>query len=146
MRRISIFTDVAADRVRSGFMEEALFHQGVQVSLDHLGWREAQQADPTFISTWARDNSDLAETALARAHITVAFLDAQPLDWSPYTRAAEPVPSCHWPASLLGAVLMGCGDHRRGRQPDENRPTSPGVPAGLASCGTTDERRLPCSQ
>lgn len=144
MRRISIFTDVAEDRIRRGFMEEALFHQGVQVSLDHLanteGWRDAQRADPTFISTWARDNSldkDLAETALAyfaayyrperissaaRDQILAAvpnrltFLDAQPLDWSPYTRAAEPVPVLP-PVGLvlLAAVLMACGTRRAER-------------------------------
>ena len=58
---------------RSSYLEEVLFHEASHVSLDpeHAmapGWRDAQQADGEFISTYARDNpdrEDVAETALA---------------------------------------------------------------------------------
>ena len=47
--------------VQRGFMEEIFLHEGVHVSLDpdhagSAGWLEAQASDPTFISTYARDN------------------------------------------------------------------------------------------
>ena len=64
--------------VQRGFMEEIFLHEGAHVSLDpdhagSAGWLQAQESDPTFISTYARDNpgcpglrgcgsEDLAET------------------------------------------------------------------------------------
>jgi hypothetical protein len=52
------------------YVEEALLHEGVHTSLDEThraapGWLTAQDADPTFISTYARDypaREDLAES------------------------------------------------------------------------------------
>ena len=52
------------------YVEEALLHEGVHTSLDEthaaaLGWLMAQAADPTFISTYARDypaREDLSES------------------------------------------------------------------------------------
>ena len=52
------------------YVEEALLHEGVHTSLDEThaatpGWLMAQAADPTFISTYARDypaREDLAES------------------------------------------------------------------------------------
>jgi len=55
-----------------GILEETLVHEGSHTSLDDphastTGWLAAQQADPTFISTYARDNpnrEDIAESFL----------------------------------------------------------------------------------
>ena len=55
---------------RDGFLEEILVHEAAHTSLDEEhanapGWRSAQQADGTFISTYARDHprrEDVAET------------------------------------------------------------------------------------
>lgn len=55
-----------------GYLEETFFHEGVHVALDSVynntaNWRTAQREDPTYISTYARDNSnreDLAESCL----------------------------------------------------------------------------------
>jgi len=56
--------------IRDGILEETLVHEAVHTSLDAAhaaapGWRTAQAADRTFISTYARDypfREDLAET------------------------------------------------------------------------------------
>ena len=62
-----------ADRyVADGILEETLVHEAAHTSLDaqHAsasGWLAAQAADPTFISTYARDNrarEDIAESFL----------------------------------------------------------------------------------
>lgn len=53
-----------------GIVEETLVHEAVHAALDRdhrdaPGWLDAQASDPTFISTYARDNptrEDLAET------------------------------------------------------------------------------------
>ena len=55
-----------------GILEETLVHEASHTSLDAAhasspGWRAAQSADPTFISTYARDNptrEDIAESFL----------------------------------------------------------------------------------
>ena len=55
-----------------GILEETLVHEASHTSLDAThanapGWINAQQEDPTFISTYARDNptrEDIAETFL----------------------------------------------------------------------------------
>jgi hypothetical protein len=55
-----------------GILEETLVHEASHTSLDAghasaAGWRSAQLADPTFISTYARDNptrEDIAESFL----------------------------------------------------------------------------------
>lgn len=51
-----------------GFLEEILLHEAAHTSLDagHAatpGWLAAQAADPTFISTYARDNPDREDLA-----------------------------------------------------------------------------------
>lgn len=54
--------------VRDGILEETLAHEAAHVSLDDdyadaSGWRAAQRSDPTFISTYARDNPDREDVA-----------------------------------------------------------------------------------
>lgn len=58
--------------IAEGILEETLVHEAAHTSLDAahaaaLGWVAAQNADPTFISTYARDNpgrEDIAESFL----------------------------------------------------------------------------------
>ena len=55
---------------RGNYVEEVLIHEATHTSLDAThaaarGWKAAQAADPTFISTYARDypaREDLAES------------------------------------------------------------------------------------
>lgn len=69
---ILIHTGQAENYVRSGILEETLIHEASHTSLDSYhakapGWIQAQQRDPEFISTYARDNpqrEDIAETFL----------------------------------------------------------------------------------
>jgi hypothetical protein len=64
--------------VRDGILEETLVHEASHTSLDAThaassGWVDAQRKDPTFISTYARDNptrEDLAETFLLYLAVT----------------------------------------------------------------------------
>ena len=128
---MSIHTDHAFEQaVRRGFMEEVFLHEGVHVSLEHEHretpeWLAAQEADPTFISTYARDNplrEDFAETVPAWFAVRfrpellsmrdyeaildaipnrLAYLDRQNFDMSPYRRVA-PVPAL----PLVGVLLL----------------------------------------
>jgi hypothetical protein len=58
--------------VKDGILEETFVHEASHTSLDAIhsasaDWLEAQEKDPTFISTYARDNptrEDMAETFL----------------------------------------------------------------------------------
>jgi hypothetical protein len=67
-----IHTEQADAYVADGILEETFVHEASHTSLDpeHAnapGWLAAQQADPEFISTYARDNptrEDVAETFL----------------------------------------------------------------------------------
>jgi hypothetical protein len=69
---ILIHTGRSAEYERDGILEETLVHEAVHTALDakhatSKGWRAAQRADPTFISSYARDNAereDLAESFL----------------------------------------------------------------------------------
>ncbi len=69
---ILIHTEQAADYIQAGILEETLVHEASHTSLDEYhatapGWIAAQQADPDYISTYARDNSgreDIAESFL----------------------------------------------------------------------------------
>ncbi len=64
---------------RQGVLEETLVHEASHTSLDaeharSAGWLEAQEKDPTFISTYARDNperEDVAETFLLFLAVTL---------------------------------------------------------------------------
>lgn len=75
---ILIHTDQAERDEANGYLEEILVHEGAHSSLDDVhatsdGWIKAQGLDPTFISTYARDNptrEDLAETILPYLAIT----------------------------------------------------------------------------
>ena len=66
-----IYVD-SLDIVNNNLIEEVLIHEGVHTSMDadysmHPNWRKAQQDDPDFISTYARDfpdREDLAESYL----------------------------------------------------------------------------------
>lgn len=71
-RGVLIHTGMGAEYAREGILEETLVHEACHTSLDldHArapGWISAQQSDPTFISTYARDNptrEDVAESFL----------------------------------------------------------------------------------
>lgn len=70
---ILIHTGQADLYIADGILEETLVHEGSHTSLDAThaaapGWLAAQGADPTFISTYARDNptrEDIAESFLS---------------------------------------------------------------------------------
>jgi hypothetical protein len=65
-----VHTGKAAEYERGGYLEEIIAHELAHASLDHRhsttsGWRAAQASDPTFISTYARDDpagEDVAES------------------------------------------------------------------------------------
>jgi hypothetical protein len=67
---ILIHTEQGEQYIQDGILLETLMHEAVHTSLDaahanHPEWRAAQQADPTFISEYARDfpqREDLAES------------------------------------------------------------------------------------
>ncbi len=67
-----IHTGQADLYINDGILEETLVHEGAHTSLDNphassAAWKAAQAADPTFISTYARDfpdREDIAETFL----------------------------------------------------------------------------------
>jgi hypothetical protein len=71
-RNLLIHTGQSASYERDGILEETMVHEASHTSLDadHAnakGWVAAQNADPEFISTYARDNpqrEDVAETWL----------------------------------------------------------------------------------
>lgn len=71
-RNLLIHTGQAALYQQDGIAEETLIHEASHTSLDadysaSPGWLDAQQADPTFISTYARDfptREDIAESFL----------------------------------------------------------------------------------
>lgn len=71
-RSILIHTGQTVEYERDGILEETLVHEATHTSLDdpyatERGWQNAQQADSTFISAYARDypeREDLAETYL----------------------------------------------------------------------------------
>ena len=59
-RSLLVHTGRGEEYRQQGFLAEAFVHEGVHTSLDSTyadapGWRAAQAADPTFISTYARD-------------------------------------------------------------------------------------------
>jgi len=65
---VLIHTGQAANYVRDGILAETLVHEASHTSLDaryanHPDWRDAQSDDPTFISTYARDNPDREDIA-----------------------------------------------------------------------------------
>ena len=69
-RALTVHTDRGEQYRQRGILPEILVHEGVHASLDSAhadapGWLAAQAADPTFISTYARDypgREDLAES------------------------------------------------------------------------------------
>lgn len=69
-RSLLVHTDRGDQYRQQGVLPETFVHEGVHTSLDSTyadapGWRAAQAADPTFISTYARDypdREDLAES------------------------------------------------------------------------------------
>ena len=69
-RSLLVHTDRGEQYRQQGILPEILVHEGVHTSLDSAhaaapGWLAAQAADPTFISTYARDfpgREDLAES------------------------------------------------------------------------------------
>ncbi|WP_298237745.1 hypothetical protein [uncultured Algibacter sp.] len=73
-----IHTEQGLDYEANGILEETLVHEGSHISLDadHAeasGWLAAQEADGTFISTYARDNpkrEDVAESFLMYLAVT----------------------------------------------------------------------------
>ena len=123
-RALLVHTDRAERYRERGILPEVFIHEGVHMSLDAAhkdspGWRAAQAADPTFISTYARDHpgrEDLAESFSAwlavrhrRDRITeemaytissaiphrLAYFDSLPLNLCPLVidRDCEPQPA-----------------------------------------------------
>ena len=142
-RSFLIHTEYGEGRIRDGFLEEVLFHEGGHVSLDGAhagaaGWLAAQEADSVFISEYARDHpdrEDVAESILPyfavryRAERLIeadrsailtaipnrlAYFDEQGFDMSPYHRAA---------ASLVPALGQSGFQPRQIWQPFEGPPT-----------------------
>ena len=112
-RSLLIHTGQTREYVQAGILEETLVHEGAHTSLDadlatSPGWVAAQDADPTFVSDYARDNpqrEDVAETIVpwlavryARDRVDpavvelieeaiphrLALLDDQAFDLAPY--------------------------------------------------------------
>lgn len=71
-RNLLIHVQQSKEYERDGILEETLVHEASHTSLDAThatsqGWTMAQQSDPEFISTYARDNptrEDIAESFL----------------------------------------------------------------------------------
>ena len=129
---ILIHTGQAQLYINDGILEETLVHEASHTSLDAYwaadpGWVAAQQTDPEFISTYARDNptrEDIAEsflTWLAVRHRAdristslkqtietaipnrLAFFDQLNLDLQPLAVATD----VEIPAALPGAPSLG---------------------------------------
>ena len=67
-RSLLLYTDQADAYDAGGILEEALVHEATHTSMDGrysqlAGWLRAQEGDPTFISTYARDNPDREDMA-----------------------------------------------------------------------------------
>ena len=77
-RALTVHTDRGEQYRQRGVLPEVFVHEGVHMSLDSAhadapGWLAAQAADPTFISTYARDHpdrEDLAESFSAWLAVT----------------------------------------------------------------------------
>ena len=147
-RMISVSTArvEATDLVSRGFAEEYAIHEAAHASWDptHIrapGWLAAQEADPAFVSRYARDypdREDLADTAVAWFAVRyrpdrispgqhqaildaipnrLAYFDRQGFDMSPYVRAA-PVPALPLGGlATLGALLTVAAWRARRRRP-----------------------------
>jgi len=71
-RNLLIHTGQSTEYEADGILEETFVHEAAHTSLDaahraSAGWRSAQNSDPEFISTYARDNpsrEDIAESFL----------------------------------------------------------------------------------
>lgn len=116
-RSLLIHTGQTDLYVQDGILEETLIHEAVHTSLDadHAlapGWVAAQDADPTFISTYARDfpqREDVAESFLPYLAVTyrrnripqdyfdtvnaaipnrIAYFNAQGFDLAPFAHNA----------------------------------------------------------
>ena len=138
---ITIHTGSGEERIRGGFLEEVLFHEGAHVSVDGLvkdtpEWRAAQDADGGFISDYARDHpdrEDVAESILPyfavrfrpgrlsaedRAAIEatipnrLAYFDQQGFDWAPYMQVVPAMPA----AALVVLAALLVAVRARGRQ------------------------------
>jgi hypothetical protein len=112
-RSILIHTGQTRLYVDEGILEETLVHEAAHTSLDEdhaasAGWLQAQAEDPTFISTYARDNptsEDIAESFLPYLAVRfrpermdpdvvrtieetiparLAYFDAQDFDYRPF--------------------------------------------------------------
>ncbi len=140
---ITVHTGRGQERLRDGFLEEVLFHEGAHVSLqnhqDEPGWLAAQAADPEFISDYARDNpdrEDVAESILAYFAVRVApgristahrdaieaaipnrleYFNDHAFDWSPFRTPVPALPA--GAAAILVALLAGAGARQRRRRP-----------------------------
>lgn len=119
-RSILIHTGQSAHYLADGILEETLVHEAAHTSLDAgyyragSGWRQAQNADNAFISTYARDfplredvaetfllyqavryspdriDEELAETVRATVPHRLQFLDGEQLNMYPVAPAPDP--------------------------------------------------------
>ena len=133
-RALTVHTDRGEQYRQRGVLPEILVHEGVHASLDAAhanapGWLAAQAADPTFISTYARDypgREDLAESFSAwlavrhrRDRITegmadtitsaiphrLAYFDSLDLNLCPIVAGGACEARAHW--TLSGTVSHG---------------------------------------
>ncbi len=140
-RALTVHTDRGDQYRQRGILSEILVHEGVHASLDSAhadapGWLAAQAADPTFISTYARDypgREDLAESFSAwlavrhrRDRITegmadtitsaiphrLAYFDSLDLNLCPIVTGGACEARAQW--TLSGTVSHGWADPESG--------------------------------
>ena len=140
-RALTVHTDRGERYRQRGILPEIFVHEGVHASLDSAhadapGWLAAQAADPTFISTYARDHpgrEDLAESFSAwlavrhrRDRITegmadtitsaiphrLAYFDSLDLNLCPVVTGGACEARAQW--TLSGTVSHGWADPESG--------------------------------
>ena len=140
-RALTVHTDRGEQYRQRGILPEILVHEGVHASLDSAhadapSWLAAQAADPTFISTYARDHpgrEDLAESFSAwlavrhrRDRITegmadtittaiphrLAYFDSLDLNLCPVVTGGACEARAQW--TLSGTVSHGWADPESG--------------------------------
>lgn len=140
-RSLLVHTDRGEQYRQQGVLPEVFVHEGVHTSLDSThadapGWLAAQTADPTFISTYARDypdRDDLAESFSAwlavrhrRDRITegmadtitaaipnrLAYFDSLDLNLCPVVNGGACGAPAQW--TLSGTVSHGWADPESG--------------------------------
>ncbi|MDE2803838.1 MAG: Ig-like domain-containing protein [Gemmatimonadota bacterium] len=140
-RSLLVHTDRGNQYRQQGFLAEVFVHEGVHTSLDSThaaapGWLAAQAADPTFISTYARDHPDredlaesfsawlavrhrrdritegMADTITAAIPNRLAYFDSLDLNLCPVAGGEACAAGAKW--TLSGTVSHGWADPESG--------------------------------